>query len=90
MVRERLDDLLAAQPYFTGPALAAAVWAALGADDALFAGSSNPIRDLDLAAINSGLPAGLRQPRTLRDRRERVHCSGHCACPGAPDPCAAG
>jgi 2-succinyl-5-enolpyruvyl-6-hydroxy-3-cyclohexene-1-carboxylate synthase len=56
VVRERLDDLLAAQPYFTGPALAAAVWAALGADDALFAGSSNPIRDLDLAAINSATP----------------------------------
>ena len=56
VVRERLDDLLAAQPYFTGPALAAAVWAALGADDALFAGSSNPIRDLDLAAINSASP----------------------------------
>jgi 2-succinyl-5-enolpyruvyl-6-hydroxy-3-cyclohexene-1-carboxylate synthase len=56
VVRERLDDLLAAQPYFTGPALAATVWAALGAHDALFAGSSNPIRDLDLAAINSAAP----------------------------------
>jgi 2-succinyl-5-enolpyruvyl-6-hydroxy-3-cyclohexene-1-carboxylate synthase len=56
VVRERLDDLLAAQPYFTGPALAAAVWAALDADDALFAGSSNPIRDLDLAPINSASP----------------------------------
>ena len=56
MVRERLTDLLAAQPYFTGPALAAAVWAALGADDPLFAGSSNPIRDLDLAPINSASP----------------------------------
>jgi 2-succinyl-5-enolpyruvyl-6-hydroxy-3-cyclohexene-1-carboxylate synthase len=56
VVRERLDKLLAAQPYFTGPALAAAVWAALDADDALFAGSSNPIRDLDLAPINSASP----------------------------------
>jgi 2-succinyl-5-enolpyruvyl-6-hydroxy-3-cyclohexene-1-carboxylate synthase len=56
VVRERLDDLLAAQPYFTGPALAAAVWAPLGADDALFVGSSNPIRDLDLAGINSRSP----------------------------------
>ena len=56
VVRGRLDDLLAAQPYFTGPALAAAVWAALDADDALFAGSSNPIRDLDLAPINSASP----------------------------------
>jgi 2-succinyl-5-enolpyruvyl-6-hydroxy-3-cyclohexene-1-carboxylate synthase len=56
VVRERLDDLLAAQPYFTGPALAAAVWAGLGAEDPLFAGSSNPIRDLDLAPINSASP----------------------------------
>jgi 2-succinyl-5-enolpyruvyl-6-hydroxy-3-cyclohexene-1-carboxylate synthase len=56
VVRERLDDLLAAQPYFTGPALAAAVWAALGAGDPLFAGSSNPIRDLDLAPVNSVSP----------------------------------
>ncbi|HJY46560.1 MAG TPA: 2-succinyl-5-enolpyruvyl-6-hydroxy-3-cyclohexene-1-carboxylic-acid synthase [Propionibacteriaceae bacterium] len=56
VVQGRLDDLLAAQPHFTGPALAAAVWAALGADDALFAGSSNPIRDLDLAPINSAPP----------------------------------
>lgn len=56
VVRGRLDDLLAAQPYFTGPALATAVWAALDADDALFAGSSNPIRDLDLAPINSASP----------------------------------
>jgi 2-succinyl-5-enolpyruvyl-6-hydroxy-3-cyclohexene-1-carboxylate synthase len=36
--------------------LAAAVWAALGAADPLFAGSSNPIRDLDLAPINSASP----------------------------------
>jgi 2-succinyl-5-enolpyruvyl-6-hydroxy-3-cyclohexene-1-carboxylate synthase len=36
--------------------LAAAVWAALGAGDPLFAGSSNPIRDLDLAPINSASP----------------------------------
>ena len=52
----RLDALLAAQPYFTGPALAAALWSALDADDALFAGSSSPIRDLDLAPINSASP----------------------------------
>ena len=56
IVRDRLTDLLAAQPYFTGPALAAEVWAALDADDPLFAGSSNPIRDLDLAPINSASP----------------------------------
>ena len=55
-VRGRLDALLAEQPYFTGPALAAAVWGALDADDALFAGSSSPIRDLDLAPITSASP----------------------------------
>jgi 2-succinyl-5-enolpyruvyl-6-hydroxy-3-cyclohexene-1-carboxylate synthase len=56
VVRGRLDDLLTAQTYFTGPALAAAVWAGLDANDVLFAGSSNPIRDLDLAPINSASP----------------------------------
>jgi 2-succinyl-5-enolpyruvyl-6-hydroxy-3-cyclohexene-1-carboxylate synthase len=56
MLRERLDDLLARQPYFTGPRLAAAVWTALGADDALFAGSSSPIRDLDLTPISAEGP----------------------------------
>jgi 2-succinyl-5-enolpyruvyl-6-hydroxy-3-cyclohexene-1-carboxylate synthase len=56
VLRERLDALLAAQPYHTGPALAAAVWGSLGAQDVLFAGSSSPIRDLDLAPINSASP----------------------------------
>jgi 2-succinyl-5-enolpyruvyl-6-hydroxy-3-cyclohexene-1-carboxylate synthase len=55
-VRRRLDALLATQPYFTGPALAATVWAALGDGDVLFAGSSSPIRDLDLAPIQSASP----------------------------------
>jgi 2-succinyl-5-enolpyruvyl-6-hydroxy-3-cyclohexene-1-carboxylate synthase len=55
-VRTRLDALLAAQPYFTGPALASTVWSALGADDVLFAGSSSPIRDLDLAPITAASP----------------------------------
>ena len=56
VVRERLDVLLTAQPYFTGPGLAAAVWSALGADDVLFAGSSSPIRDLDLAPVKPAPP----------------------------------
>jgi 2-succinyl-5-enolpyruvyl-6-hydroxy-3-cyclohexene-1-carboxylate synthase len=55
-VRERLDALLARQPYFTGPALASGLWTALGADDVLFAGSSSPIRDLDLAPIGAASP----------------------------------
>jgi 2-succinyl-5-enolpyruvyl-6-hydroxy-3-cyclohexene-1-carboxylate synthase len=56
MLRERLDALLAAQPYFTGPALAATLWASLDAHGVLFAGSSSPIRDLDLAPISSASP----------------------------------
>jgi 2-succinyl-5-enolpyruvyl-6-hydroxy-3-cyclohexene-1-carboxylate synthase len=56
-VRERLDALLGEQSHFTGPALAATVWTALGADDALFAGSSSPIRDLDLAPITAASPS---------------------------------
>ena len=56
VVRGRLDALLAAQPYFTGPALAAAVWTGLDAGDTLFAGSSSPIRDLDLVPITSASP----------------------------------
>jgi 2-succinyl-5-enolpyruvyl-6-hydroxy-3-cyclohexene-1-carboxylate synthase len=56
VVRERLDVLLTAQPYFTGPGLAAAVWSALDADDVLFAGSSSPIRDLDLAPVKPEPP----------------------------------
>ena len=56
VLRKRLDALLAAQPYFTGPLLAAALWSYLGPDDVLFAGSSSPIRDLDLAPISSASP----------------------------------
>jgi 2-succinyl-5-enolpyruvyl-6-hydroxy-3-cyclohexene-1-carboxylate synthase len=56
VVRGRLDALLAAQPYFTGPALAATLLFALDGDDALFAGSSSPIRDLDLAPVNPAPP----------------------------------
>ncbi len=56
LVRERLDALLKTQPYLTGPLLAAAVWAALDDADALFAGSSSPIRDLDLAPITPSAP----------------------------------
>ena len=55
-VRARLDALLESQPYFTGPELAATLWTALGAHDALFAGSSSPIRDLDLAPISATAP----------------------------------
>jgi 2-succinyl-5-enolpyruvyl-6-hydroxy-3-cyclohexene-1-carboxylate synthase len=56
MVGERLNALLAGQPFLTGPALAATLWTALDANDVLFAGSSNPIRDLDLAPITAAAP----------------------------------
>jgi len=55
-VRDRLDALLGAEPDFTGPALAAALWTGLSADGVLFAGSSNPVRDLDLAPITAAPP----------------------------------
>jgi len=54
--RGQLDALLAAQPYLSGPAAAAALWAALGKEDALVVGSSNPVRDLDLAPISADPP----------------------------------
>lgn len=47
--QDAVDDVLAAGP-LTGPAVAALVWAARRPGEALVAGSSNPIRDLDLAA----------------------------------------
>ncbi len=56
VVRAGLDALLSAQPGFSGPALAAALWAALDQHDHLFVGSSNPIRDLDLAPISTAPP----------------------------------
>jgi 2-succinyl-5-enolpyruvyl-6-hydroxy-3-cyclohexene-1-carboxylate synthase len=37
----------------TGPALAAQLWSCLGRADTLVVGSSNPVRDLDLAPISS-------------------------------------
>ncbi|SDR98396.1 2-succinyl-5-enolpyruvyl-6-hydroxy-3-cyclohexene-1-carboxylate synthase [Jiangella sp. DSM 45060] len=47
--QDAVDTVLAAGP-LTGPAVAASVWAARRPGEALVAGSSNPIRDLDLAA----------------------------------------
>jgi 2-succinyl-5-enolpyruvyl-6-hydroxy-3-cyclohexene-1-carboxylate synthase len=37
----------------TGPALAARLWGCLGSSDTLVVGSSNPVRDLDLAPISA-------------------------------------
>lgn len=47
--QDAVDDVLAAGPP-SGPAVAALVWAARRPGESLVAGSSNPIRDLDLAA----------------------------------------
>ncbi|RIQ25233.1 thiamine pyrophosphate-dependent enzyme, partial [Jiangella rhizosphaerae] len=47
--QDAVDGVLAAGP-LSGPAVAAQVWAARRPGEALVAGSSNPIRDLDLAA----------------------------------------
>jgi len=64
-VQERLEAVLKSQRYFTGPALAATVWTALNSDDVLFAGSSSPIRDLDLAPINAMSPPQVYANRGL-------------------------
>ena len=62
--RAELAALLAGLPYLSGPAVAATLWAALGAEDALVVGSSNPVRDLDLAPL-SGDPAEVYANRGL-------------------------
>jgi 2-succinyl-5-enolpyruvyl-6-hydroxy-3-cyclohexene-1-carboxylate synthase len=58
--RERIAELIMADSAddgkVTGPALAQTLWSALDADDLLFVGSSNPVRDLDLAAISDHPP----------------------------------
>ena len=55
-LRPRLEALLSAQPRLTGPALAARLWAELTDADTLVVGSSNPIRDLDLAPVGDRSP----------------------------------
>lgn len=55
-LRAGVDRLLAGLDHLSGPALAAAVWAALPADQVLFVGSSSPVRDLDLAPVRDDPP----------------------------------
>lgn len=55
--RARLDQWLAAWPSLTGPQVAQTVLAALGPADVLLVGSSNPVRDLDLAPVGGRPPA---------------------------------
>jgi 2-succinyl-5-enolpyruvyl-6-hydroxy-3-cyclohexene-1-carboxylate synthase len=55
-LRPALDQLIDEQKVLTGQALARALWLGLSEDDLLVAGSSNPIRDLDLAPITSRPP----------------------------------
>jgi 2-succinyl-5-enolpyruvyl-6-hydroxy-3-cyclohexene-1-carboxylate synthase len=56
-LRRSLESLLAGLTYFSGPVLATSLWAALGEQDVLFAGSSSPVRDLDLAPVAAASPA---------------------------------
>jgi 2-succinyl-5-enolpyruvyl-6-hydroxy-3-cyclohexene-1-carboxylate synthase len=55
--RTRLDALLAGWSGLTGPQVARVVLAALGPADVLLVGSSNPVRDLDLAPVSDRPPA---------------------------------
>ncbi|MGI3782167.1 MAG: hypothetical protein ACRYG2_15505, partial [Janthinobacterium lividum] len=55
--RARLDELLARWPDLSGPQVASTVLAALGPSDVLLVGSSNPVRDLDLAPTSVAPPA---------------------------------
>ncbi|MBA8792765.1 2-succinyl-5-enolpyruvyl-6-hydroxy-3-cyclohexene-1-carboxylate synthase [Friedmanniella endophytica] len=54
-LRPRVEAVLAGAGV-TGPAVAERVWRSSGADDVLVAGSSNPIRDLDLAGPHPAPP----------------------------------
>jgi 2-succinyl-5-enolpyruvyl-6-hydroxy-3-cyclohexene-1-carboxylate synthase len=63
-LRRQLDELLSRQPEFSGPMLAARLWAGLDDRDILFVGSSSPIRDLDLARITPA-PATVHANRGL-------------------------
>ena len=69
-------------PAATGPAVGALVWDHTRGQ--LVLGSSNGIRDVDLAGAPAPEPGavGLRQPGPLRDRRDAGHSHRHC--PGRP------
>ena len=56
-VGQGLAELLDRQPMLTGPTVARMVWSTMGADQILFAGASNPVRDLDLAPAAAATPA---------------------------------
>ncbi|MFT3969039.1 MAG: 2-succinyl-5-enolpyruvyl-6-hydroxy-3-cyclohexene-1-carboxylic-acid synthase [Micropruina sp.] len=73
LVSARADELVAAQPELTGPAVAAAVVASVGAG-VLMLGNSQPIRDADLAAA-----CPLAEDRSTRGGSEPTR---------APDPAA--
>lgn len=59
-LRPRIEDLIGrptASGRLSGPLVAQTVWRSLGRDDALVAGSSNPIRDLDLVGTHPEPPS---------------------------------
>ena len=55
--RDQLDRLLAGWGDLSGPEVARTVLAALGPSEVLLVGSSNPVRDLDLAPVTAQPPA---------------------------------
>lgn len=57
VVSSDLAALLRGEQQMSGPTVAATVWGSLDSHDTLVAGSSNPIRDLDLAPHRSDPPA---------------------------------
>lgn len=62
LAQRAIDDVLDTGP-LTGPLVAREVWSALRSGEALVVGSSNPIRDLDLAARPVAKDAAAAAPR---------------------------
>lgn len=55
-IRPLIAEAINAGTMITGPALAEVLWQSLGPEDVLFVGSSNPIRDVDLAGWSATPP----------------------------------
>lgn len=55
-IRPLITEVINSDTMITGPALAELLWQSLGTDDLLFVGSSNPIRDVDLAGWSATPP----------------------------------
>lgn len=55
-IRPLISEVIESRTMITGPALAEVLWQSLGPQDLLFVGSSNPVRDLDLACASTNSP----------------------------------